>query len=61
MCLGVIFQWRNTLKVSIELPATSKQRRVLKATKNPNTKKQTNVWISALNSFRLAIYTQNQK
>ena len=38
---GVIFQWGSTLKVSIELPATSRHRhdmteRLLKATLSPN-------------------------
>ena len=45
---GVIFQWGSTLKVSIELPATSRHRRdmterLLKATLSPNQSNQ--MWL----------------
>ena len=52
---GMIFQWSSSLKVTIELPATSRHRRdmterLLKATLSPNqTNKQKNLfWISSL-------------
>ena len=54
---GVIFQWGSTLKVSIELPATSRHRRdmterLLIATLSPNKTKQTNKLIGNHNLRR---------
>ena len=57
---GVIFQWGSTLKVSIELPATSRHRRditkrLLKAMLSPNQTKPSDVCTeSSLGTFQRA-------